>query len=70
MSVMIGNAIQKQREAKGWSQRQLASRAGVGVMSICRIEADEQSPTISTLWRISEALDVHVTDLIEEKRSG
>ena len=67
---MVGKAVKNNREAKGWSQRQLASRAGVGVMSICRIEADEQSPTISTLWRISEALEVHVTDLIEEKRSG
>ena len=67
---MVGKAVKNNREAKGWSQRQLASRSGVGVMSICRIEADEQSPTISTLWRISEALEVHVTDLIEEKRSG
>ena len=66
---MVGKAVKNNREAKGWSQRQLASRAGVGVMSICRIEADEQSPTISTLWRISEALEVHVTDLIEEKRT-
>ena len=67
---MIGKAVRDQREANGWSQRKLASRAGVGVMSICRIEADEQSPTISTLWRIAGALEVHVTDLIEEKRSG
>ena len=68
-ALVVGKKLKERREAKGWSRSQLALRAGLGRHSIRRIEEDLQSPTIGTLARIAGALEVHVTDLIEEKRT-
>jgi transcriptional regulator with XRE-family HTH domain len=52
------------REARGLSQRELASVAGVGAKTIARIELDD-SVRPTTARKVARALDVSVSDLME-----
>jgi transcriptional regulator with XRE-family HTH domain len=52
------------RESRGLTQRELAAKAGVGEVTVARIETGA-SVTTSTARKIAEALGVAVADLLE-----
>lgn len=57
--------VQELREAKGWSQAELARRSGVPQPTISRIEAGESgSISLGNLERLAEALGVNAALLI------
>ncbi|AZJ36878.1 helix-turn-helix domain-containing protein [Tenacibaculum singaporense] len=62
----IGNNIQNIREEKGLSQVDLASKmlGRFDTTNISRIESGRTNPTLFTLYRISEALEVSLTELV------
>ena len=51
------------REHRGYSVRELAKRAGVGYVTIVRIENGHMSPTVTMLEKLAKALKVHMTEL-------
>ena len=59
----IGELIKSVRKQKGYTQKQLAEKAGVSNNSLIRYETGETSPSMQTLQLISNALDV---DLLAE----
>lgn len=54
------------REAKGWTQQQLAMRARIKQPRIAEIERGDGNPTLLTITRIALALSVPVHRLLEE----
>ena len=50
------------RERRGYSVRELARRAGVGYVSIVRIENEHISPTVGMLEKLAKALGITVRD--------
>lgn len=60
----LGNNIKKIRLEKGLSQEHLALRAGIHPAYLGRLERGEKCPTLDTVFKICEALDVPVADLI------
>jgi len=50
------------REKRDLSLRQLAGRAGVGFMTISRIENGRMSPTVALLEKLASALGIEVRD--------
>jgi transcriptional regulator with XRE-family HTH domain len=54
----LGLALRRLRAAKGLSGAALAARAGVSPQYLQRVESNRQSPTVRTLLRLAEALDV------------
>lgn len=42
--------------------RELARRAGVGFVSVSRIENDRMSPTVAMLEKLARALGINVRD--------
>jgi len=52
------------REAKGFTQEKLADSVGMMRSNISRIEAAKHRPTLETLEKIAQALDVSVADLV------
>ena len=60
------DAVKELRRRKGWSQRDLANRAGVGQDTISNMELRRHEPRPSTLRKIAGALGVEVTDLFGE----
>ena len=60
----IGSRIRRLREAKGFTQEELADSVGMMRSNISRIEAAKHRPTLETLEKIAQALDVSVADLV------
>jgi DNA-binding XRE family transcriptional regulator/CheY-like chemotaxis protein len=60
----MGARIKQIRKQKGLTQQQLAERTGMERSNIARIEAGRHRPTLPTLERIADALEVPVVELI------
>lgn len=63
---LIGKRIKELRIQKGISQADLVGRmeGNIDPTNISRIEAGRTNPTIITLYRIAEAMDMKLADLI------
>ena len=57
MMLEIGRKIRELRKHKGWSQAELARRAGTRQPVIARIEQGKVSPSLPLLERIARALE-------------
>ncbi len=62
----VGEAIAKCRKAKNVSQETLSGLAGIGRTHLSAIERGERKPTLETLYRISIALDMNMSDVVME----
>ncbi len=60
----IAENIRKARESKGWTQEELAKKAGVDGNSLAKIERGESRPKGLTLVKIIKALGVKSTDIL------
>ena len=59
----VGDAIQRAREAKGWTLRQLAEQTDIDFGYIGRLERGEiRRPGAGQLQRLANALDVDIED--------
>ncbi|NDI98728.1 helix-turn-helix transcriptional regulator [Flavobacterium sp. LaA7.5] len=63
----VGKKVQELRNEKGMKQVDLAAKiqGDIDTTNISRIESGRTNPTIYTLYRIAEALEVTLTDLIQ-----
>src|SRR5215813_3777217 len=57
----LGEAVRTRREELGWSQRQLAERAGMTQPGVARFEAGGTTPTLPLLERLASALGLTLT---------
>jgi transcriptional regulator with XRE-family HTH domain len=62
---IVGNRIRSLRESKGVSQQVLAAICNFEKGNMSRIEAGRTNPTLSTLYKISQALEIKITDLVD-----
>jgi transcriptional regulator with XRE-family HTH domain len=63
--VKIGNRIRLKREEKQLSQQDLAALCNFEKANMSRLEAGRTNPTISTLFKISQALGIKLVDLLD-----
>lgn len=59
----IGKKIQEIREAKNMTQDDLSAKADLD--NIGRLETGNTNPTIRTLYKISQTLNVKLKDLLD-----
>jgi len=59
----IGAKIKELRTTKNMTQNELALRCNFEKASMSRIETGQTNPTIRTLFKISNALEVQISDL-------
>src|SRR5262245_61874504 len=52
------------REHRGYSVRELARRAGIGYVSVVRIENGHMSPTVEMLEKLAKELGMTVRDFL------
>ena len=57
----LAEAIRTRREELGWSQRQLAERAGMTQPGVARFEAGGTTPALPLLERLANALGLTLT---------
>lgn len=60
----MGEIVKKLREAKGWSQEQLAEKAGISRVAISLIETGKTREVLTgTVKALARALEVSVDEL-------
>jgi transcriptional regulator with XRE-family HTH domain len=65
----VAGQVRDIRKARHLSQRQLASRMDVPRTYISKIENGKAIPTLGSLERLADALEVHVSQLVRDARS-
>ncbi len=61
VSVNVGERLRELREARNISMRTLASRSGLSANALSMIERGKASPSVSTLYKLADALGVSIT---------
>ncbi len=65
-SQTVGKVISDFRKQKGISQEVLSGLADIGRTHLSAIERGERKPTLETLYRISCALEIKMSTIVEE----
>ncbi len=60
ITALVGSKIKSIRKKKKMSSEELANQSGLSIGYISRVENGHQSPTLSTLSKLADALDVPV----------
>lgn len=60
----LGNGIRTVRKQAGLTMEQLSKKSGVSVLTIGNIENGRTNPTINILWKLSNALNMTLSQLI------
>ena len=62
--VIVGRVIQRIREEKKQSQELVSGFAGIGRTHLSAIERGERKPTLETLFKIADALDIKASIIV------
>ena len=60
----FGDEVKRLRKAKGWSQEELAKRAGLHRTYIGSIERSERNVSLMNIQRIAKAFNIKVRNLL------
>ena len=63
--VKLGKNLRKAREARGWSQEELAFRCGVHRTYVGAVERGEYNVTILTLRRFTKTLRINLQEALQ-----
>lgn len=64
---MLGDVIRREREARGWSQEELAKRTGYnGKSTICRIEKNERDIPRKKIQDFANAFGMSAGELLTQ----
>ena len=61
LSVDVATRLRELREARGISMRTLATKSGLSANALSMIERGKTSPSVSTLYKLADALGVSIT---------
>jgi transcriptional regulator with XRE-family HTH domain len=66
--IAFGNNLKRHRKAKGYSLRQFAALADIDHAMVDRYERGVTNPSLTTIAKLAEALEIDSCDLIAPKR--
>lgn len=66
----LGKTIQRLRKAYNMSLADLSEQSGVAKSIISQIERNETNPTISTVYRLSKALDTTIDEVLKSEEAN
>jgi transcriptional regulator with XRE-family HTH domain len=66
-SVDVASRLRELREGRGISMRQLATQSGLSANALSMIERGKTSPSVSTLYKLADALGVSITAFFGEE---
>ena len=58
--------LRRHRQARGWTQEELADRVGLSSRYIGQVERAQASASITVLGRLADALEIKATELIDD----
>jgi transcriptional regulator with XRE-family HTH domain len=63
----VGESIRRARQERGWTQVELAEKAGLSGNYVARLERGEVGPSLFVAQRLCEALDTDLDSLTSPK---
>jgi len=66
----LGEVIQQFRKARGWTQTDLAERAGLRQEMVSKIEAGQPGSRVASIFDLLAALDLEITVVPRTKSSS
>ena len=66
MSLRVAKLLQQERERKGMSMTRLAQDAGLSQQMVSYVERGLRNPTLDTLLRISDVLEIDLSEIIRK----
>ena len=70
LSNQLGKTVQRLRKTYNLSLSELSGQSGVAKSIISQIERNETNPTLATIWRLSQALDVSIERVLQTADDG
>lgn len=61
LSINVGVKLRELREARNMSMRMLAGKSGLSANALSMIERGRTSPSVSTLYKLADALGISIT---------
>lgn len=61
----FGSRVREIRRKKGMSQQELAVRSKLDLTTVSELESGNREPMLKTIWKISNALDVKMSQLFD-----
>jgi len=68
-SIIVGQLLRKLRDERGISIRELSRISGLSANALSMIERGRTSPSVSTLYRLTDALNVPITALFRQDQA-
>lgn len=65
LSGHLGKTVQRLRKSYNLSLSELSEQSGVAKSIISQIERNETNPTLATIWRLAQALDVSIERVLQ-----
>jgi transcriptional regulator with XRE-family HTH domain len=65
-SIVVGHLIRKLRQERNLSIRELGRLSGLSANALSMIERGRASPSVSTLYRLTDALKIPITALFQQ----
>ena len=65
LSGQLGKTVQRLRKAYNLSLSELSEQSGVAKSIISQMERNETNPTLATIWRLAQALDVSIERVLQ-----
>jgi transcriptional regulator with XRE-family HTH domain len=67
---LLAERIKMLREARGWTQEQLAERSAMQRSYLADLELGRRNPSVRTLVKVANAFDIAVPELLKSGRKG
>jgi transcriptional regulator with XRE-family HTH domain len=64
-AILFGKRVRDLREAKGWSQEELAERAGLHSVQISHVENGRNEPKLRTILWLAKAFGMTASELLK-----
>jgi HTH-type transcriptional regulator/antitoxin HipB len=61
----VGEAVRRARQTRGWTQAELAERAGLSPNYVARLERGELGPSLLVAHMLCATLDIEVAELLQ-----
>jgi transcriptional regulator with XRE-family HTH domain len=65
LSGQLGRTVQRLRKSYSLSLSELSLQSGVAKSIISQIERNETNPTLATIWRLAQALDISIDRVLQ-----
>ena len=70
LNEILSTNLKQIREDRGFSLDKMSEITGVSRSMICQIERGESSPTLATIFKITNSLKISLSELTSKKRSS